>query len=921
MFRILDTLNFTLERIRQHLVLVLWVLVGITVAVTLTLSLPLYVDAVYSGILESRLNNPPYAYLYRYLGAWEGNIGVNDVDSVDAAITDQFVEAIGLPVAREVQYTSTGRYAVRFTETNFPLGNFTVGHFSGSDDLMQITSGKWPAQSDDERLPLLVHETMMFGMGIQAGDSLTIQPPGAPPVQAYIAATWRPLNVNDPQWLFPPRFFEQVFLAPQDPLRNAVTNLATPVDEAAWYIIFDGSDLRTAEIGGLLSSSQVARAQIDRILPGISLSESPEDGLQNFLTEVNDLTNQLFIIILPVGGLVLYFISVVSGLLVTRQQTEDVKLRSRGMSRGSVLTIHFLMWTVIVGIALAISIGLSPFLVQLIARTESFLDFTGVDAVPEVIFSTEALLYAVGAGLVAASSGLFLAWRITLMNINSLKRVDKAARTAWWQRIYLDLVVLAIAGYVLYTLLQQQGINTSADSPFSDPLVFTGPTLFSLGLTLIFLRVFPFIMNILGRFVSVTNNIPVLMALRELTRNAGRYRGTLLMTAFTLSLAGFTASMASTLDQSLLDVIQYRTGAEMTITVITDAATEQNQDQATGETTEEITGYNAPPVIDLWNLNEINYLSRVGEYESQMTVGGQRITGVVLGVDREGLGGVTYMRDDYSAVPLGNMLNEFALNRTGIILSQHTAEANNILLGDEVRYQIRVLGAWTNEIRATVVGFIDYFPTMNPVDYDFFLIAAYEPLTEFAGTPLPFDVWLNVNNSVSLESAQTAITNVNFPVLSYSDVESALAAAQAEPSRRGVLGFLSVGFVAAIVLTLIGSVIQSTASLQAQASQLGSLRAMGMSGFSVRLYVLLVQILMAIGGVGSGTLIGVSTTILFLPQFDFSGGLPPYQLRLAWDEILLVYGMFGAALVVVALIMALVLTRQQLSQAVKIGSV
>ena len=61
MFRIVDIIAFTIERIRQHFLLVFWVLLGISIAVTLALSLPLYVDSVYSGILESRLAEPPYA--------------------------------------------------------------------------------------------------------------------------------------------------------------------------------------------------------------------------------------------------------------------------------------------------------------------------------------------------------------------------------------------------------------------------------------------------------------------------------------------------------------------------------------------------------------------------------------------------------------------------------------------------------------------------------------------------------------------------------------------------------------------------------------------------------------------------------------------------------------------------------------------
>ena len=65
MFKLLDLVNFTFERIRQHFILVMLLLVGRSVATTLALSLPLYVDSVYTNILASRLGDPPYAFLFR----------------------------------------------------------------------------------------------------------------------------------------------------------------------------------------------------------------------------------------------------------------------------------------------------------------------------------------------------------------------------------------------------------------------------------------------------------------------------------------------------------------------------------------------------------------------------------------------------------------------------------------------------------------------------------------------------------------------------------------------------------------------------------------------------------------------------------------------------------------------------------------
>ncbi|MGB7337349.1 MAG: ABC transporter permease, partial [Phototrophicaceae bacterium] len=863
----------------------------------------------------------PYAYLYRYLGAWNNNLAIEDATTATATIEAQFVDTIGLPVQQSVRFISGGTWSARFTDTNSPLGTYGLSALSGSEDRFAIVAGNYPAEMDAEgRIPLLLPETMLFANGIQVGDTLTLQRQGGEAVEAYVAALWRPRDESDPLWIFPPRFFEQEMLIPEETLMTLIADIETPIDELAWFLVFDGSDVRTSEIDALLSASTSGQRAVDLALPGIRLSDSPDAGLQAFNVEVDALIQQLFIIILPVGGLVLYFISLVAGLLVTRQQAEDVKLRSRGMSQTHVMTIHVLMWSFIVGTALSLSLFLSPLLVKLIGQTASFLDFTGTSSVNEVVITTEALTIAIGAGVIASSSGLLLAWRITQQNINSLKRVDKISSKAWWQRAYLDFIVIGLSAYALYTLFTQDGIDV-AESPFANPLAFVAPTLFALGLTLLFLRLLPIVLTILARLIGISSNIPLLMALRELTRNVGRYRGTLIMTAFTLSLVGFTASMASTLDRSLLDVVRYQVGAELVVVTVPDAQTEQSQEEATGETSEEVTGFNAPPVLQLLELEAVDFISRVGLYDARLSVTGRRLTGLAIGIDREGLGAVTFMRDDFADVPLGNMLNELANNRTGIIISQHTADEYGIAIGQEIRYEVQALGEWQTEIRATVVGYIEYFPTIDPSNYEFFLLTSIQSIFEISGTPLPFNVWLNLNDNATVADAQNAIAEIDFPVLRYREPQALLEEAQAEPSRRGVLGFLSVGFIASIVLTLIGAVIQSTASFSAQSSQLGSLRAMGMSGFSVRLYILILQGLIAISGVGSGTLIGIGTTLLFLPFLDFSGGLPPYIVRVAWNEIALVYIIFGAILLLVALFLSVILSRQQLSRVVKLGNI
>jgi putative ABC transport system permease protein len=620
--------------------------------------------------------------------------------------------------------------------------------------------------------------------------------------------------------------------------------------------------------------------------------------------------------ILPVAGLVLYFVALVAGLLVSRQQSEDVTLRSRGMSRWGILSIHILMWVVLVIAALSVALAASPLIVRLVGQTSSFLRFDDVRRPLIAVFTLQSIAAAAVTGLIAASSALWMAWRSSSQTINSFKRETVRASKAWWQRMYLDILLLIPAFYVLYTLQQQGGLVANAESPFSDPLTFVGPTLFSLGLTLLFLRLWPFLLRIGAGVMAYGSSMALLMSLRELGRSIGRYRGTLLMMCFTLSLIGFTASMASTLDRSLQDSVNYRVGADAVLITAVDAQTEQDtsSDQQGAYT---LTGYNAPPIDELFKVEGIAQVSPVGRYPARIAQSGKRLEGVILGVDRSTMAAVTRMRADYARDPLADLFNRLASNRMGVLLSAKAAQDANLIVGQEITLQVSALSEWY-DLRVPILGVVDYFPTLDPRS-GFFAIMNIQPIFETVGTPLPYDVWVSLKPGADPLAVSEQVKAVGFPVVRWVDPENELRDAQSAPARRGILGFLSIGFVASIVLTLVGAIIQSAASFRAQALQLGSLRAMGLGGFSVGAYLIFTQGMAATSGVLSGTLIGVGTTLLFLPLLDFSGGLPPYLVRVAWNDIVLVYAVFAGVLLVITLVTTVVMGRERLSAVVKLG--
>src|SRR5258708_17922961 len=180
-------------------------------------------------------------------------------------------------------------------------------------------------------------------MGIQLGDELVSTSPTGKAIKLKVAALWQPVNANDSTWIFIPKFFDEVLLVQPSDLAGALASVDKPIEESAWYILFDGSQLRTSSVDGLLGRVVDGQRDVETGLPGIRLDQSPVDALTKFSIEVNALTQQPIIMVLPVAVLVLYFVAIVAGLLVSRQQTENLPLPTPGLPPRSTLPIPFLL--------------------------------------------------------------------------------------------------------------------------------------------------------------------------------------------------------------------------------------------------------------------------------------------------------------------------------------------------------------------------------------------------------------------------------------------------------------------------------------------------------------------------------------------------------------------------------------------------
>ena len=111
----------TVKRICSQPWLALAAVLGLIVAVALTLSIPLYADAVYYRVLLEELSErqfggatrrPPFAFMFQYSGSWAGATEWEDVQPADEYLSGLAGRTLGLPLRVGVRYYETSAFSV-----------------------------------------------------------------------------------------------------------------------------------------------------------------------------------------------------------------------------------------------------------------------------------------------------------------------------------------------------------------------------------------------------------------------------------------------------------------------------------------------------------------------------------------------------------------------------------------------------------------------------------------------------------------------------------------------------------------------------------------------------------------------------------------------------------------------------------------
>lgn len=914
---------------------------------------PMYTDAANRSLLQHELQTVPnrsaFSFFYHYVkgssiaGAdWQEYLALNQY------METRYSQDLGLPHRSDMHYVKSDLFQVfplrdgQYELRDKPLLRGYLGFINRLEDYITVVEGGFPAQENAESgngevVNVLVSQAFAVEAGLQVGEGYTLFDPSARTangailrleVPVRIAGIWIPRAESSAKWHLPPASFANVFLVSEETYIGEIgERVPHALTDVGWYRVVDGDSVRAEDVDRFLRRVSFVDRQIQSLIGTTYLELSPVSALRRYQRVATAQAILLLLFSIPILGLVLYFIVLIADSTVKRQQIEISILKSRGATTGQVFSIYLLQGATLGIVALAIGPLLGQKVAQFIGGTRYFMTFNAQTPL-QIETTTTSMTYtfaAIGGALFATVLPAMGAARLAI--VEAKQEISRRQRRSFWERSYLDFLLLGVASYGYYMLRTQGRIAfLQADvpsDPLDNPLLFLAPALFILAVALVAVRLFPLIALVLSLLWARLGGISMLLAFYNLARTGRVYTSLLLLLILTTSLGTFTASMARTLDANLVARIFYEVGADVTLTEGAALRILPPEDGKPVEEGEEEFVWINMPVDEHRQAPGVRAATRIGDFPVSTRVGSRLVNGRLFGIDRSQFPEVAYFRPDFAADSLGKLMNALAVEYSGVIVSQSMMDALGLQVGDTI-----ALSGLVPTSNATfdfqIVGAMGLFPTVYPEDGEFF-VANLNYIFSLLGHEVPYRVWLATEEAVDPELLVSSLDDLGYRILAIEDAHSELAEAQARPARVGLFGFLSVGFIAVALLSMLALVIYSALSFRQRFIQLGILRAMGLSTSQLVFSLAGEQVTVTTAGIAAGSYLGLVSSYLFIPFYQVgykqADLVPPFIVQIAWDDV--------AQLVLAMLIMVLaaaigtlwLLVRMKTFQAVKMGEV
>ncbi len=925
----------TLKRLAGNPGLTLLALFQIVLTVGLLSSAGFFAQAVDRVILQEELDalstrtgRPPFSTRVYFFPSSRKPMDVPAAERAGRSVATTLSSEIGLPIDEVGVHLESGSMMMlapegdeRYGEGSSFLIQVNLVYLADVAPELEITAGAvWQdaagAGVSTNLLPVLMHDNLAAEMGVLPGERFRVAPTSAlPGIEVEIVGLWRARDPDDTFWFRPPDISmkEALFVRRADYVQWVQPMVAGSSRFASWRISLDDSTLNPAFAAAYARGFEKGMSIIGKYLPGANLDVSPLDPLKDFVQRQTTLTVLLLSMNLPAIGFLLYFLVLISGIIARSQQRETSVLVSRGAGTVRVLWLVLVEEWLLIMLGVPLGLGAGMLIARGMGYTDSFLDFIARDPLPVSWQGVDVWLIAAALALafIARLLPAVAAARTSIVEYETAyARPDKGPL---WRRAYLDFLLIVPTVYAYQQLGQQEAFallaQGNASELYSDPLLVLAPALVILTASLLIMRFFSPLMNLLDKLASLLPGTVFHLALRQLGRQGHSYLNPLLLVIICLGLGIYTHSLAASVDEWLVDRIKYQAGGDFRFQPITEG-------ESGGGWTPELSWF--AKRFDAQRAIRVGYYGARIEGLSSST---RRQAKRMMGVDRAEFASVSWFRPDFADDSLGGLMNRLAAAPEAVLVSRAFLSEHLLRIGDRLDVWVILEPGISMRTDFLISGVYDYFPTVE--QDEIVLIANLEYLHLIGGAIYAYEVWLRAPENDRGEDVRRELRIGGIETLRWHDVVGTLIEEKARLERVGVFGALTVGFLSAALMAVLAFLMHSYASLRERFYQFGVLRAIGALRRQLIIQLAVEYAVLVLYGTAAGAVIGVWVSVLFTPFFrsaaDSKAILPPMLPVIAEGEITQLTIIFIAVMVLVIVAATAQATQRRIFEVMRVG--
>lgn len=935
-------LEFVLQKIKSRKWLVICLLIGNILLTAIAASSPMYTKAALSRMLNNSFKDyvnqngkyPSVVHLFSSVGSGGLESFQQDMDMIHGLADEFGVEA--KYVVENLYLDSVNLVPQLTRDDDKDEKEFRLGYLADIEDHITIISGEMYDDSiaQDGTVKAIVSQKCLVDMNLLVGESLELPSfkfTNGQCLKVKIVGVYENSSQEDDYWYKGPDAYYRDLMISENAFNKLFMSTATNGSgvKALWFLVMDYNDITVDNAQAIMEHSTAYK---EKFLGEYSHSYNDyfSSIIQQYLNDSTKVVVTLRILAVPIYALLAAFIFMVSRQMLELEQNEISVIKSRGASKRQIVSIYLLQSLLVALASIIIGIPTAMLICQVVGSSNAFMEFVSRQSLKlEVTWTV--LGYAAAAAAVSMVAMVAPVLKYADVSIVNRKQSKNRSTKPMWQRLYLDLVLLAVALYGLYSFNGQKDILAQkvAEGAGLDPLLFLCSSLFIIACGLIVFRVIPAVVWLVytagKKLWSPSMYSSFLWILR--TRNSQTY--IIVFMVVTIAMGIFNAQTARTVNTNEEDRLSYTIGTDIVLKEVWSDNAEAVEEDMLGMTD---LAFTEPDFRKYLELEGIETVTKVYcDEKGSISVGnelGSSVDVTIMGIDTKEFGNTAWFKEGLLPTHINNYLNTISQTPGAILASTNFHDLYGYELGDVLNYK----NSYGDSCRGVIYGFVDYWPTYNSIEVKkgsdgleteenrFLVVANFDYLRSAWGVR-PYEVWIKAEDDTGF--IYDFITENNIQLTKFQDSQAELITLKNDPVFQGTNGILTVSFVVTLLVCSVGFLIYWILSINSRALQFGIYRAMGMTMKEVVGMLINEQVWISGLSIAFGLGIGILASRLYIPlvQLAYASAdtVLPLEIVSRTSDTLRLLAVVAVVMAACMVVLGTLISKMKIAQALKLG--